>query len=325
MTEPKKNSVVLYIKGISQLIRLPNLLIIALTQFLLRYAILKPFLYEGSVAVSSRWYDFCILVGVTLLIAVGGYVINDYFDVKIDQVNKPEKLVIDRQVTARMAIMIHLVLNGIATILGFYLGYRIGSLYFGLIFPFISILLWLYSARYKRTLLWGNLIVAFLSAFVILILWLFEFYHLRLDPNGFAKIINDLKGVTDIFLAYACFAFLLTLAREIIKDLEDWEGDQKYGCRTLPVVIGRTKAAWVAVLLMVVNMVLLSYGMLVLHRLGLTMAFWYFLAAVQVPVLFHIYLTLTAKSKQDYHAASTLAKFIMLAGILSMQVISLNF
>ncbi len=325
MNEPGKTSVTAYLKGISQLIRLPNLLIIVLTQFLLRYAILKPMLFRGTIAASTTWIDFCLLVMVTLLIAVAGYVINDYFDVKIDRVNKPERLVIDRQITARMAIMIHLVLNGMATILGFYLAYRVKSFYFGLIFPFIGVLLWLYSARYKRTLLWGNIIVAFLSAFVILIVWLFEFFHLRLDVKAFAAVISDLKWVTYLFLAYALFAFLLTVCREIVKDMEDMEGDEQYGCRTLPLVIGRTRSGWAVILLMVINMVLLTYGMIVLYRLNMMMAFWYFACAVQIPVLFHLYLVLTAKAKGDYHAISTLTKFIMLAGILSMQVISLNF
>lgn len=313
------------IAGIAQLVRLPNLLIIILTQLLLRYAILEPFLFTGTVAGISPVADFLLLVLLTVLIAAGGYVINDYFDVKIDTVNKPDKMVIDKVITARGAIMLHLILNGIATMIGFYLAWRVKSLSFGLIFPFLGILLWFYSARYKRTILWGNIIVAFLSAFVILIVWLFEFFHLRLDPESFVDVIRDLKGTTYIFLAYGIFAFLVTMFREILKDMEDWEGDEKYGCKTLPLAVGIRRSKIVVVCLMVLNMALLAYAMVVLRRIGLNMAFWYFLAAIQLPVLYLIISVIRAKGKKDYHAASILTKIIMLAGILSMQVISLNF
>jgi len=314
-----------FLAGISRLVRFPNLLIIILTQFLIRFAVLGPFLYGESGLEPSSVTDFVLLVVVTLLIASGGYIINDYFDVKIDRINKPDKMIIDRQVTARSAIAIHLVINGIATALGFYLAYRIRSLTFGLIFPFIAVLLWFYSASYKRTFLWGNIIVAFLSAFVVLIVWLFEFFHLRLEAGTFAALIQNLEGVTRIVLAYALFAFLVSLFREIVKDMEDWEGDEKYGCRTLPLVIGLQRTKIVAVGLMVVNMVLLSYGMLILYRLHFMWTFWYFLFLVQLPVIYLIITLLRAKEKGDYNFASTLTKLIMLTGILSMQVISLTF
>jgi 4-hydroxybenzoate polyprenyltransferase len=314
-----------FLGGISRLIRFPNLLIILLTQLLLRFAILEPFLYGEAGAHPSSLTDFFILVLVTLLIASGGYVINDYFDVKIDAINKPDKMIIDKQVTARGAIAIHLVINGIATLLGFYLAWRLHSLTFGMIFPFIAVLLWFYSASYKRTFLWGNIIVAFLSAFVILIVWLFEFFHLKLDAESFGLLVQKLKGVTRIFLAYALFAFLVSLLREIIKDMEDWEGDEKYGCRTLPLVIGLKRSKMVAVALMVLNMVLLGYGMLILYRLQFMWSFWYFLLLVQLPVIYLILTLLKAREKSDYHFASTLTKMIMLTGLLSMQVISLSF
>lgn len=314
-----------FLAGISRLIRFPNLLIIILTMFLLRYSVVLPVLFGDSGIEPSSFADFIILVLVTLLITSGGYIINDYFDVKIDAINKPDKLIIDRQVSARGAIAAHLVINGIATALGFYLAWRIHSFTFGLIFPFIAVLLWFYSASYKRTFLWGNVIVAFLSAFVILIVWLFEFFHLRLDAEAFGSLVGKLESVSKIFLAYSLFAFLVSLFREIIKDMEDWEGDERYGCRTLPLVIGLQKTRIVAILLMVVNMVLLGYGMLILYRLGFMWGFWYFLLLVQLPVVYLIYTLLTAKAKNDYHYASLLTKLVMLTGILSMQVVSLNF
>jgi|WetSurMetagenome_2_1015567.scaffolds.fasta_scaffold07805_7 4-hydroxybenzoate polyprenyltransferase len=321
----KLTTIRIYISGLGRLIRFPNLLIIILTQFLLRYCILEPLLYSESGSEMSGILDFSILVTVTILITIGGYIINDYFDVKIDSVNKPDRLVIDKLIPARSAILMHLIINGVATILGFYLAYRVGSVYFGLIFPFISVLLWFYSVRYKRMLLWGNLVVAFLSSFVILVVWLYEFFYLRAHPVDFANVIPDLKAVTNIFLAYALFAFLVSLFREIVKDMEDWEGDEKYGCRTLPLVIGLEKTKWVAASIMVINMVLLGDGLFILNRMGQMLAFWYFLAIIEIPVVFLIYFILKAKTKPEYHTASLLTKLLMLAGILSMQVITLTY
>lgn len=314
-----------FLFAFSKLVRFPNLLIIVLTQYLLRFSIIEPFLYRSSGASPSSVLDFSILVLVTVLIAAGGYIINDYFDVKIDAVNKPERMIIDRQISARMAIALHLVISGMATVLGLYLAYRVRSLSFGLIFPVLAVLLWFYSASYKRMFLWGNLIVSFLSAFVVLIAWLFEFFYLQTDAEAFAEVLAKMGNITRVFLAYALFAFLVTLVREIIKDMEDWEGDQRYGCRTLPLVIGLPQTRIVAVSLMIINMLLLSYVMVVLYRLHFIWAFWYFLTLVQIPVVYLAIVILKAREKRDFHLASTITKLVMLTGILSMQVISLTF
>ena len=314
-----------FLTAISHLIRLPNLLIIALTQLLLRYAVFGPFLYHDSGIEPSSLADFLILVLITVLIAAGGYIINDYFDVKIDAVNKPDKITIDRNIPARGAIATHLIINAVAIILGFYLAYKVGNFTFGLIFPFLSVLLWLYSASYKRTFLWGNIIVAALSAFVVLIVWLFEFFHLRLDPASFASLIKPMSHVTSIILAYALFAFLVTVVREVIKDMEDAEGDQRYGCRTLPLVIGQRNSRLVIFSLLILSMILLGYGMLILYRLHYMWAFWYFLVAVQAPVIWLVSVIWRARQKEEFHFASMLTKVILLTGILSMQILSLNF
>jgi len=312
------------IKSVFQLIRLPNILIIILTQFLLRYCILNTFLYPSEPGAITGMIDFSILVLITVLIAMGGYVINDYFDIKIDSVNKPDKLVVNRLISPRGAIKLHITLNAVAIILGFYLAYRIRVFSFGLIFPFLTGVLWLYSAKYKRVLLWGNIIVSLLSGFVILIVWLFEFFWLRLNPDLFSSGLPEIRWVTKAFLAYSLFAFLVSFFREVIKDIEDARGDETCGCRTLPLVVGVEKSRWIAGIIIFATILLLAYGQLVVYRLGWQMVFWYFMVAVQLPALYLLYSLVKAKVKSDYHFLSLLCKLIMVAGILSMQLISIS-
>jgi 4-hydroxybenzoate polyprenyltransferase len=313
-----------YLFATARLIRLPNILIIILTQFLLRYGILKPFLFSGDSSRMSGLQDFILLVVTTVLIAVGGYIINDYFDIRIDHINKPEKLVIDKLVPSRIAIMLHLIVTTVAVLSGFFLAFRVDSLSFGFIFPCIAVLLWLYSAKYKRSLLVGNLIVSFLSALVIFILWLFEFLHLRLNSADFSAVVSNFKSVNQFFIAYGLFAFLTTLFREIIKDVEDFEGDKEYSLHTLPLTVGIKNTKYIIAILVFAAILLLTYGEIVVFRRELTIVFWYLLFVVQVPFLFLLYKLSAARNKEDYHYLSSLSKLIMLAGILSIQLIGIS-
>lgn len=308
------------LKAVARLIRLPNLLIIILIQYLLRYCILVPFIYSGSPTAISTFTDFSLLVLVTVLIAAGGYVINDYFDIKIDLINRPDKLAVNRIISPRGTIKLHMILNTIAILIGFYLAYRIRSFSFGFIFPFISGLLWIYSAKYKRVLIWGNIIVSTLSAFVILIVGLFEFFWSRTNPVFFVTIVPDLQWINRVFFAYSLFAFLVSLFREIIKDMEDYGGDEPNDCRTLPVVAGLRFSKFVVAALIIFTILLLGYGQIILFRMGLNLLFWYFIIAVQIPALYLFIELFRTKGKSDYHFLSLLSKLIMIAGILSLEV-----
>lgn len=316
--------IVPYILPVARLIRLPNILIIVLTQILLRYGILKTFLFRGDGSMMSGLQDFSLLVLSTILIAIGGYIINDYFDIRIDHINKPDKLVIGKMISSRGAIILHLIITGFAILIGFFLAFRIRSVNFGLIFPSIAVLLWLYSAKYKRSLLIGNLIVAVLSALVIFILWLFEFLDLRLSPDNFSAVLTNFKTVNQFIIGYGLFAFLTTLSREIIKDIEDLDGDKEYLCKTLPLTFGIRKTKYVIISLLCITILLLIYGQVVVYRMEMTTVFWYLLVVVQIPFIFLIYKLIAAQEKEDYHYLSNLSKMIMFAGILSMQLISIS-
>jgi len=310
------------IQVIFKLIRWQNLAIIILTQYLLRFGILNTFLFPDHPAMFSGLLDFSLLVAATVLLTVGGYLINDYFDMRIDSVNKPEDNPVGTAIRGQSVILAHIAVNGIAILIGFYLAYRLRSLNFGLIFPFISMLLWLYSARYKRRLVWGNLVVAILSALVIFMVWYFEFLHLRLTPSDFSQVVPELRGTNWYFIAYGFFAFMVSFFREIIKDMEDLEGDKEYGCRTLPIVIGIKRSNYIATVLIILTILFLAFGQWTFFNRGWMLVFWYFFIIVQIPMIFLLYKLYHAAKREDYHFLSNLCKLIMFAGILSMQLIS---
>ncbi|MCX6245386.1 MAG: geranylgeranylglycerol-phosphate geranylgeranyltransferase [Bacteroidetes bacterium] len=308
--------------NILNLIRLPNVLIIILCQYLLRYGLLRTFLFPDQPEMMSPLLDFTLLVIATVFLTIGGYLINDYFDVRIDAVNRPDRNRVGKDVRIRTIIIAHIVLNSIAILIGFWLAYRLRSFTFGLIFPFVSILLWFYSVRYKRMLFWGNFVVAALSALVIFIVWYFEFLHLRLHPADFAMVVPDLKETAWYFTAYGVFSFLVSLFREIIKDMEDVQGDKTYECRTLPIVIGMNRSNHVVASLVVITILFLAFWQWTFFNRGMILVFWYFLAAVQLPLVYLLYKQYRAGKKEDYHFCSNLCKLIMFAGILSMQLIA---
>ncbi len=320
----EKISLISRLGKIIRLIRLPNLLIIVLTQFLLRYCLFAPFLYSGDTEVMSTLIDFSLLCLATILITSGGYVINDYFDVRIDEINKPSHLVVGKVISGRTAIKWHILLTSLGSMIGFYLAYRVRLLSFGLIFPFVGLLLWFYSAKYKRMLFWGNLIVALLSAMVVLIVYVFEFFWLRLHPDIFADLIPDLFWVGRLFLAYTLFAFLVTFYREVIKDMEDVKGDARVGCRTIPIVFGMNASRWVVSGLTGLTIILSGYGLLVLYHLSLMTVFWYLLVTTLVPMFYLVYRAFRSNTPEEYHIMSNICKVIMVAGVLSMQLIAIS-
>lgn len=307
---------------ILRLVRWQNLVIIALTQFLLRYGILNRFLFPDHPGMMSGFVDFSLLVFVTFLLTIGGYLINDYFDIRIDSVNKPEGNPVGTAINGRSVILAHIIVNALAILIGFYLGYRLRSINFGLIFPLISILLWLYSARYKRTLAWGNLVVAILSALVIFIVWYFEFLHLRLKPSDFSQVVPELSETSRYFIAYGLFAFLVSFFREIIKDMEDIAGDKEFGSHTIPIALGMRRSNYIVTCLVTLTMIFMAFAQWTFFNRGWMMVFWYFLVIIQLPMIYLVVKLFRAKEREDYHFLSNLCKLIMLAGILSMQLIS---
>lgn len=307
------------------LFRLPNLAIIALTQYLLGYGIIRPVLNMQNVDPPLDHLHFFILAMVSLLIAAAGYLINDHFDVNTDRRNKPGKNMLEGKISVRKALNVYYTLNILATAAGFYLAYVAGSYQLGLIFPAIIGLLWFYSSRYQRMAFWGNFIIALLSSMVILIVWLFEFFMLVKSGNDFVSVISQLGGLNKYVFAYALFAFMLSMIREVLKDIQDMKGDMATGFRTIPVVWGVGAARTYSSILIIITIALLGSAQWFLYSKDMIMPFWYLCIAVQSLFVYLLIQVLRTKDAGAYGFLSNTAKIIMLAGILSMELIYISF
>ncbi len=312
------------IKAYFLVFRVPNLIIIILTQFLVRYCIINSIFQFQGVGVQLDLSDFILLVLATILIAAGGYIINDYYDIDIDEFNKKKTNMIGREISIKTSWILYFSINTLAVILGFILASNISSFQLGFIFPIIAGLLWFYSTRYKGMLFWGNLIVALLAALVLLIVWLFEFMALRNNPEVFLDVMKVMGKVNIFVWSYALFAFLTTLLREWIKDVEDMKGDERFGCQTLPIVFGIKKMKVFLVSFIILLIVLLGYGQIYLIRSGYIFTFVYLIVAVQLLFIYLLYLVIKLKQHEDMEFAGLMAKIIIVAGVLSMELLYLE-
>lgn len=296
-----------------KLIRWPNLFFIALTQCLFYYAVFASLAPQGFFPVNH--FLFALLVLASVVIAAAGYIINDYFDVQIDAVNKPGRIVIDKQVKRRWAILWHWLLSGLGLLLSVYISYRLKSWIIITGNLFSVLLLWFYSTTFKKRILSGNIIIASLTAWVILVVYFFT--RSLLDLYGQIEVFDDRKFFKFTIL-YAGFAFIVSIIREVIKDMEDVEGDQRFNCRTMPIAWGIPASKVFTAVWMVVCIAVLVIVQLYAWQLGWWPIIVYTVALVIVPLLFLLRNLYKAATATDFHRQSTRIKFVMLAGILSM-------
>jgi 4-hydroxybenzoate polyprenyltransferase len=313
------------LKWYLQLVRWPNLLIIAFSQYFVRYNLISSIYdYHNNCTLAMGHLDFALLVMSTLLIVAGGYIINDYFDIRIDVVNRPEKVLLFHHIRLRSAIHVYYALTVIGCLLGIYVAFMIGSFKLGFVSVIMSIVLWYYSLKYKRIRFAGNFAVAVLVAMSIAMIWLFEFFALQQNANVFSDMLPYFSQINIYIMGYSVFAFMITLIREMIKDIEDIEGDKSFRCHTLPIVYGipRMKNAIILITILTVGMTAFAT-----HRLFIVdkpLAGWYFAIVIGLLLLYFLILLFKAKERKDYHFLSNILKIIMVAGILSMQLVSLR-
>ncbi len=290
-----------------RLVRWQNLVFIVLTQALFYFCIYYP-LYGVH-----HFARLLFLMIASVLIAAAGYIINDYFDLNIDQINKPEKLVVDKAISRRWAILLHLMLS-LAGV--FFTALAVGFAQWYLIAANAACvaLLWFYSTSLKRRLLIGNFVISLLTAWTILVL----FFAFSSPSNAFNT--TDTRSTTFFKFAflYGSFAFIISLIREAIKDMEDIKGDMRYGCKTLPIVTGiRTTKIYTAIWVFVLMATLVILQLYVL-QLGWWHSVLYGTAFVIAPLGFVLKGLRTAFRTRDFAVLSRQTKWIMLSGILSM-------
>lgn len=267
----------------------------------------------------SEW-QYGLLVFSTVLIAAAGYVINNIFDVETDTINKPKDVVIGKGISETTGYNIYIVLNITGVAIGFYLSNVIQRPGFATIFIFMASLLYFYSTTLKQIMVLGNLVVAFLLAMTVIIIGIFDIFPATISENK-AQMASLFSILTD----YAIFAFMINFIREIVKDIEDVNGDYNQGMNTLPIAIGTERTAKIVSVLSIAPFILLLlYIKDYFVENGLFIATLYTFALVLAPLLYFIIKIFTAKSKKEFHHLSAVLKLILLFGILSIVVITLN-
>lgn len=305
------------IKALFTLIRFPNLVFIFLTQLLAWYQLIQPSIVRqtaGSELILSGGWLF-VLACSTVLIAAAGYIINDYFDIGIDAVNKPERVTIEKIFKRRSIIVWHVVLNVIALLMAGFIAYHFLLLRV-LGFQLLSILLLLvYSTTFKRKLISGNFIISILTALTMLSLAAYEMNF---------PWFNTSNLFVRLFWLYTAFAFLITFCREVVKDIEDIKGDEVQHCRTIALVWGVQVAKNFVFILCTALIGMIGIAAFNLFQTEPYLVL-YWLLFVIMPLLFTMLQLHKATNSIQFHRISSNLKWITLAGILSMLIVSFNY
>lgn len=297
-----------------KLIRYQNLLFILLVQLCIKY-FLFPQLEADTVL---HVFDFSLLIIATLCIAAAGNVINDIYDVEIDKINKPNKVLVGAKISEKSANRLFIILNISGVAIGFYLSNSIEKPGFAAMFIIFSGLLYLYASYLKGIVLLGNILVSVLVAMSLLIVPIFDLLPAITSENQVVQL-----AAFQMVLHYALFAFFVNFIREIVKDLQDVNGDKKGEINTLPIVIGRQRTVKIVFLLGVLLVATVVYYMYV-HVYNMQLQLLYFLVAIVGPLLYFCVKSWDAETQNQYAFLSKLLKIIMLMGIGSLPLISLT-
>lgn len=305
-----------------KLIRLTNLLMMALIVLIVRYAIVLPFLTAAGILESASALSLALFLISILATAAAGNIINDIADIEIDRINKPQKMIVGEKITIETARKAHLALVSAAGITALLLSYQSKSLNLFILIGMVNGLLWFYAQRYKRQFIIGNVVVAFLGALLVLVAGLFDLFFLMKEPVLWAKATTVMQMMLEVVTVYAVFAFFVSLIRELVKDMEDIKGDEKTGCRTIPVVLGISVSTYLVWAFQVVLLAMIGWWQLKLFTDGAVTAFGFLFITDSLLVLSGIQL-LGSPKKRELGIVSVLLKLVMLTGILSILFISL--
>ena len=303
-----------------KLIRFQNLLMLAFMQVLFRYTYLKA-ATATTVTPTGNFlslsnFQFALLVLSTVCIAAAGYVINNIMDQDNDEITKPKDRIVGKSISESLAYNSYVALNIIGVGIGFYLSNAIGKKGLFTVFIFVAALLYVYSTYLKRIVVISNVTVAFILSFSILILGIFDLFPATYEGN-----VVQMKKAFGVLFDYAVFAFVINFFREIVKDIEDIDGDYASGIKTLPIILGKTRTAKVISIVLLIPIVLLIYY-INKNLLDYNYVFPYGLLFIIGPLLYAMIKLWSAKTKQEFKHVSTVLKLVLFFGILSIAVIT---
>ena len=321
-----------YLNNLLKIIRWKNLVIISLSQIFIKFFFIDFFIQKDQLLNEN----FVILLIVTILIAASGYIVNDIYDYNLDQINKPEKVVLGKFLKSRDAIIIYMLFNSLAIILSIFLCIKIEQEIYILVFLLIIYCLWLYSKKLKKYKIIGNILIAFFISLSILNVPLFSYKNILSDDRFFIFLIISI---------FSALAFLINVKREIIKDIEDIEGDTIHKVKSLPIIFGTKKSKLVTIIIGIILIFAISciitFQILILRSdllldvggnqfsnpqiWGANYISTVYMFIILIMFFYTELLILNATSKTNFTKVSKLLKFLMLLSLLSIPVFSLTY
>lgn len=304
-----------------RLIRIKNLAIVVLTMLSMRYGIIEPILNAAGQVPAMPLLDYWLMITATVLFGAAGYVINDYFDQKIDMINKPDIVVIGKNIHRRKAILIHYTFNSIGLLLAIVLTYRLRMWWIIIVYFLVTAIFWFYSTWLKKHAFLSTFSVALLAFFVPFQVVLFEWAFgrtLQLDISDFFRHSIAFNFITKAVFAYSVFAFITNFIRETAKDLEDIRGDVRYGRRTLPITLGAVNAKWMVNILtgLVIISIAAIYFIFAYNSDTYKILGLYLIVFCITPLIMFIVTTTLSKEAKQYKLPGNLMKAVMFFGII---------
>lgn len=307
-----------------QLIRWQNLLLVALSMFFTIRFVIQPILGIPVFDHGLQVIGFVLLLTAVLLITAGGNIINDIYDVNSDSINKPGKNIVDSIISEKTAYRLYGLITIGGILAGVVVSFMIGKINFGFIFAIVAGLLYFYSQKYSCIPFLGNVVVSVLVSLSFGIVWVFYFYSLSLEPDVFVNVQGMFSVATIYIFIYMIFAFVINLMREVVKDIEDYNGDDRFGCRTLPVAYGISLSKVIAIVISIICVVACIFLQMYWISGGNYFIGSYF-SIIDLLLIMIIIKLFNASESVDYKKISLLIKILMIAGILSMILISFEF
>lgn len=307
------------IRNILQLVRWSNLFFLGALIYVMEKWVVVPILDDVAFGEQLPWYILLLIAAATILIAAGGYVINDYFDIKIDRINRPDQLIVTQYISKENAMRLSIGLSGVGMVCGLVAAWLLRSSTIAILFAIIPGLLWFYSSSYKRLLIVGNVTIALLSALSPMMIAIANVAQLQLKYNTILPYTTLEHDIYAWVGGFSLFAFLLTWIREIVKDLQDQMGDRELECHSMPIVWGNIVTKIVVTALIVLTTVLIGwfwYSLLPFDHSWQSFSTRYIVLAIIIPLWGALWLLWAAKIPSDYRTCQQVLKLTMFLGML---------